>query len=251
MFVGDTSRIAASLELRQAGAGAPLVLIHGIQGTADAWSPVLPHLLRRRCVAPNLPGRGLSPRWTAAETRTHDAYYHIDHYADLVHALLHGLRSRHDGPVALAGWSMGVSVILSLLARHGQAGIDRIVLVSGTACAVPGAVWFRGESAREVAEEAHARARRLGLTAVADADAVAASWASVRAADLRTAAQAVTVPALVIHGEADDQCPLAHGLWLADHLRASRWMPLPGVGHAALSQATTTVGEAMRAFLEA
>jgi pimeloyl-ACP methyl ester carboxylesterase len=60
-----------------AGRGAPLLLVHGIQGTADAWAPLLPALLQRRCVLPNLPGRGLSPRWTAAEPLPHEDYYHL------------------------------------------------------------------------------------------------------------------------------------------------------------------------------
>lgn len=247
----ETSRYAQALELRMAGRGAPLLLVHGIQGTADTWAPVLPALLGRRCVLPNLPGRGLSPRWSAAEPLTHERYYHLEHYADLLQTLLRDLCDGHGAPVALAGWSMGVSVILTMLARHGDAGVDRLVLVSGTACVTPGAVWFRGDTREALADEARARAERLGLKSVADADAVAATWASVRGADLRDAARAIRRPTLVAHGEHDDQCPLAHGHWLADHVGGAAWLPLPGVGHAALAEAAAPLGSSMSAFLAA
>ncbi len=251
MICIKTSLIAQSLELRMAGQGAPLLLVHGIQGTADAWAPQLPGLLHRRCLVPNLPGRGLSPRWSAAQTLPHAGFYHLEHYADLLHALLREAHQRHAAAVSLAGWSMGVSVILTMLARHGDEGVDRLVLISGTACATPGANWFRGETPQDLADEARARAERLGLSSVADADAVAASWASVRRADLRKAAQGIRRPTLVAHGELDDQCPLAHGRWLAENIAGAAWLPLPDVGHAALAEGGGDLGSSMSAFLAA
>ncbi len=250
MSTSDTSRIAQSLELREAGHGAPLLLVHGIQGTADAWAPLLPSLLGRRCVLPNLPGRGLSPRWRETEALPRDAYYHLEHYADLLQEMVRDAGERYGAPLALAGWSMGVSVILSMLARHGGQGVERLVLISGTACASPGAVWFKGQTAQAVVDEARLRAERLGLKSVADGDAVAASWVSVRNADLREAAQAISCPTLVVHGELDDQCPLEHGRWLAEHVPGASWLPLPGVGHAALAQGTATLGSSLSAFLD-
>lgn len=242
-------RLAQTLECRAAGQGTPLLLLHGIQGTADAWAPVLPALTAsRRCVLPNLPGRGLSPRWHPGEALPRERYYHLDHYADLAHALVMDLAERTGTPVAVAGWSMGVSVILNLLARHGDAGLQSLVLVSGTACATPGAVWFRGETPEALEREARERAERLQLKAVADADAVAATWASVRHADLRDAARAIRVPTLVAHGELDDECPFEHGRWLAAHVPGAQWLPLPGVGHSAMAQAGDALGSSVSAF---
>jgi pimeloyl-ACP methyl ester carboxylesterase len=250
MINPDASRLAQTLEWRETGAGAPLLLVHGIQGTADAWSPLLPSLSGWRCALPNLPGRGLSPRWREGAPLPRDRYYHLDHYADLVQALLLKLHQVHGQPVALAGWSMGVSVILNLLARHGDAEVARLVLISGTACATPGAVWFHGDSPEALAEEARLRAQRLGLKAVADADAVAATWASVREADLRDVARAIRRPTLVVHGERDDQCPLEHGQWLAGNIPQARWLRLAGVGHAALGACPDDLGSSMSTFLK-
>ncbi len=245
------SQIAQTLELREVGQGSPLLLIHGIQGTADAWDPLLTTLCTRRCVLPNLPGRALSPRWKEGGHFSREQYYHLDHYADLLRALLSELRDRHGEPVALAGWSMGVSVILNMVARHGDADVDRLVLVSGTACATPGAMWFKGETPQAVAEEADARALRLGLKRVADAEAVAASWVSVRSADLRRAARCIRRPTLVIHGELDEDCPLSHGRWLADNVLDANWLPLPGVGHSVLSAPASNLGSSLSLFLNA
>ncbi len=93
-----------------------------------------------------------------------ERYYHLDHYADLVHALVVALRERHGAPVALAGWSMGVSVILNLLSRHGDADIECLVFVSGTACATPGAVWFRSDTPQALEEEAVSSTTSARLT---------------------------------------------------------------------------------------
>ncbi len=248
MHTTDASRRAQTLELRELGQGPPLLLVHGIQGTAEAWTPLLPALCFRRCVLPNLPGRGLSPRWIPGGPLPHDRYYHLDHYADLLRALLLALHERHGVPVALAGWSMGVSVILNMLARHGDAYVERLVLISGTACATPGAAWFKGATPQAVVEEADARAARLGLKLVADADAVAASWASVRSADLRSAARDIRCPTLVVHGEFDEDSPVSHGRWLAEHVPEAKWLPLSGVGHAALG-ASTDLGCSLSEFL--
>lgn len=249
MLNPDANRLAQTLEWCETGQGAPLLLVHGIQGTAGAWSPLLPSLSARRCIAPNLPGRGLSPRWREGAALSREHYYHLDHYADLIHALVLTLRQTHGRPVGLAGWSMGVSVILNLLARHGDAPVDRLVLISGTACATPGAEWFVGETPEALAEEARARAQRLGLKAVADADAVAFTWASVRTADLREAARGIRRPTLVVHGDQDDQCPIEHGRWLACNVPKAQWMPLAGVGHAALGACPADLGSSMSTFL--
>jgi pimeloyl-ACP methyl ester carboxylesterase len=51
-----------SLHVRDSGAGAPVLLLHGNPDTSDVWSYVLPHLVDSyRCLAPDLPGFGESP----------------------------------------------------------------------------------------------------------------------------------------------------------------------------------------------
>ncbi len=51
-------RIAVEVD----GAGDPVLMIHGLGGTSNFWTPVLPALVRFRTVRPDLPGSGRSHR---------------------------------------------------------------------------------------------------------------------------------------------------------------------------------------------
>lgn len=197
-----------------------LVLVHGIQGTAAAWDPVIPMLAaRRRVVAVNLRGReGSTVR------RPEDLT--VPAFAEDLQSLVATLGT----PVHLVGWSMGVLVVLQLLACN-DAGVVSAVLASGTACVGEDARWFRASDAAGVAAEAADRAARLRLDRTAPPETVAASWLSVRTADLRGALGGVRVPALVIHGAHDDECPLAHAHALARHLPHARLSVWAGSGH--------------------
>ena len=44
------------------GEGEPVLMIHGLGGTSNVWTPVLPALSRHRTVRPDLPGSGRSHR---------------------------------------------------------------------------------------------------------------------------------------------------------------------------------------------
>ena len=100
-----------------------------------------------------------------------------------------------------------------------------------------------------VVAEAQARAQRLGLTQVADPQAVAWTWRSARALDQREVLPTINTPTLVLHGQDDQDSPLAHGEMLARGIPGAQWRPLPGQAHAVLATATADVGSAMREFL--
>ena len=119
------------------------------------------------------------------------------------------------GPVTLVGWSMGVLASLTCVMRFGATKLDGLVLASGNAHPGSEAVWFHAETPEGVAQEAGERAVKLGLTAYATPTAVAGAWASVRAADVRPVLGRINLPTLVLHGDLDDQCPLAHGQVIA------------------------------------
>ena len=44
------------------GTGEPVLMIHGLGGTSNFWTPVLPALTRFRTIRPDLPGSGRSHR---------------------------------------------------------------------------------------------------------------------------------------------------------------------------------------------
>ncbi len=205
------------------GGGPTLVLIHGIQGTSASWNPVVPGLARAaRVVVPDLRGRGASPlRSTSLEDATLPAF------ADDVHVLLQALRA----DAFLVGWSLGVFVTLQLVDVYGVDGIRGVVLVSGSSFLGEEARWFQSGDPEGVAREAEARRRRMQLSDVAPPDVVAASWASVRAADLRPALSRVVVPALVMHGACDEECPLAHAHAMTAALPKARLSTWQDCGH--------------------
>ncbi|ADH89687.1 alpha/beta hydrolase fold protein [Ancylobacter novellus DSM 506] len=203
-------------------ANGSFVLVHGIQGTAAAWAGIAPRLDSGRAVLmPNLRGRGRSP------SPDDTAAYTLGHFADDLAAVI----ASAPGPVTLVGWSMGVLVTLTYIARFGSAKLDGLLLASGTAHPGNEAVWFHAETTEGVAQEARARAARLGLTAYATSTAVAGAWASVRAADLRPVLTQIELPTRVLHCELDDQCPLDHGRLIAASIPNASLEVWPGAGH--------------------
>ncbi len=105
--------------LEQAGAGPPIVLIHGQPGTAEDFDRVTQLLPGRRTIAYDRPGYGYS-----------DGSYH-DLDAQL--AVLHGLLARLGGQrPLLVGHSYGGTIALAYAERHPQQ-VRGLVLVDAAA----------------------------------------------------------------------------------------------------------------------
>ena len=87
-----------------AGDGEPLLLVHGLGGSAANWLALAPLLLPgRRLIVPDLPGHGGSDPLPAAASLTA--------YADNLAALL-------EGPAAVVGHSLGGAIALRLAIRR-------------------------------------------------------------------------------------------------------------------------------------
>jgi len=231
-----------AMDVEVSGQGTPLVAVHGIQGTRCAWMPVARLLGQSHCfVLPNLRGRGGATRGAAPQD------YMLERYADDLAAVI----DRHVGRrrYVLAGWSLGVSVALQYLNRRHASRPAVLVLASGTPC-LAHVHWFRGEGVALRADIA-AREQRLGLAQAADHDAVAHTWTAISASDQRPLLAGIDVPALVLHGRDDDDCPWQHGAWLADGLPRARRVVFEGVGHGLLGQATERVAEEIERFTAA
>ena len=105
------------------GRGKPLLLIHGLGGSARSWTPVLPALaLTREIIAVDLPGHGDTPPLPAVTS--------IPTLADAVTSFVHA----HDlVGVDAVGSSMGARLVMELARRGG---------VLGTVVALdPGGFW--------------------------------------------------------------------------------------------------------------
>ena len=232
-----------TLRVETAGAGAPLVLLHGWGFHSAVWNGFAEDLARsNRIHAIDLPGHGLSQ---GALLGTLDET--IDAIAEVV----------PEGSRVL-GWSLGGLVAQGLARRH-PAKVRALALVSTTPCFVRRADWshamaeetleefggaLRDDPGRTLERFVHlntfnvaaarpairALYRSLAERPPASAQALAAGLALLRAADLRTGSGSVLAPTVVIHGARDRIVPVEAGRWLA---RATPGATLVELGNSA------------------
>ncbi|MGD9892456.1 MAG: alpha/beta fold hydrolase, partial [Dehalococcoidia bacterium] len=108
-----------TLSYAEAGSGPPLLLISGLGANRLSWVPVLPLLSDSfRCITFDNRGTG--------ESDVPPGPYTIDQLGDDTAALIDALGI---GPVAAVGWSMGGSILQSLLINHPDK-LRRAVLLS-------------------------------------------------------------------------------------------------------------------------
>lgn len=110
------------------GSGSPLVLVHGLGGNRDSWTPLLSALEPHRTVVrPDLPGHGRTPALPGTLT-----------FERLVDALQEFLDAEGLQSADLAGSSMGARMVLELARR----GTGRHVVALD-----PGGFWTSAEKA--------------------------------------------------------------------------------------------------------
>jgi len=109
------------------GSGRPLVLVHGLGGSAHSWTPVLDGLAaHHEVVAPDLPGHGQTPLQGTATV------------GGLTDALTAWLAEEGLADAPLVGSSLGARMVLEMV-RRGTARGPVVALD-------PGGFWSRGES---------------------------------------------------------------------------------------------------------
>lgn len=118
----DVTARGARIRFIEAGAGAPLLLVHDFAATREVWSRSIPHLAQSfRVIAPDLPGFGTSEK-PDPERYAYGWDVFSDSLFDLVAAL--GLGRAH-----VCGQGMGAGIALSLAAKH-PALVHKLVLTS-------------------------------------------------------------------------------------------------------------------------
>lgn len=239
-----------AMPLREAGAGRPIVLLHGWACHGGFWQPQLDGLSDRfRVIAPDLPGHGSSQ--TVASPLS---------IAALSDAL-HGLIARLERPI-LVGWSMGATVAFDYLRRFGAGQLGGLVIEDMTPRVLNGEDWSLGLSGgfdatlnalmvaamrrnwagqmrlfppRLFARGAVADAGVLAWAGAAlvanDPETMATLWESMAAQDYRADLPGFGLPALVVHGGASQLYAPDVASYLAAALPRSERVCFPHAGH--------------------
>ncbi|MEO8190765.1 MAG: alpha/beta fold hydrolase [Acidobacteriota bacterium] len=251
----------ASIEVREAGSGPTVVLVHGYPLDGGMWSGVARALSTEfRVLKPDLPGRPENP--VPAEGT-------IQSYADFLAVLV----SASPPPVGIAGFSMGGYAVLGLLRDH-PAGIGAVALLDTRAGA-------DDEAGRAGRQESLASLQTGGAAAVADSmvpkllSAEARGRADVvervrrtilrqTAATLQSDLEAmrdrpdrtgflaeISIPTLVIVGEKDEITPPDVARAMAGSIRGAQFLEIPGSGHATPIERPRAVAGALASFFRA
>jgi 3-oxoadipate enol-lactonase len=255
-----------TFHVESAGAGAPVLFIHGGTASAREWRPVLPLLAEHaECVAIDRLGCGESER----SARGYDRATITDGLFALTDAL--GWER-----FAVVGQSFGGFWALSMAFARPER-LTGLVVVNGAAGPMSDAEQSRWD-ARMAARRQAAPADPTSPTAIdavmneifADLSRVPASFREdlrfqaehadvgqlgVLATESRTIASApyasLRMPTLVIWGEADAMIPVERGRRLAEAIPGARFVGLPGIGHTCQVEAPAEFAAALSPFMDA
>ena len=252
-----------------AGAGPPLVLVHGLGGSATNWCELAPLLgQRHRLVIPDLPGHGGSEPLAAVSG--------LQPYADRVAAVM-----AHEGidRASVVGHSLGGMVALRLALRRPE--LVSALVLAGAAGLSLGGVWLRnvltaftivrpgrlaGRHRSLVARSPRLRRFVFGFVSVADPDGLtdtavdgflagqvlhtdtASAWRALRDEDPREELAQVQCPALVLWGAEDAQLRLDDAFEYARRLRAPL-RTIAGCGHLLIGERPEACADAIESFL--
>jgi pimeloyl-ACP methyl ester carboxylesterase len=252
------------------GTGPPLLLLHGLGGSATNWTAMAPRLaLRRRVLVPDLPGHGRSAPAAAPDG--------LGSIADHVDALAEHERML---PAAVVGHSLGCEVAVQLAVRSAER-VSALVLIagSGVAATTRGAVVFVGVSTRLRPARVAARfrssiarsptlrrlvfggwgawdARELSpavilgfLEGPAYARDTATAGRGLIATDSRPLLGLVRCPCLVVWGARDRLTPIVGGFEYARRLGASLRV-LPATGHLVIGERPIECVALVESFLD-
>jgi len=247
---------AGAVALRMAGAGRPLVLLHGLGGSSKSWIRQLESLAAtRRVIAWDCPGYGDSDDFKGGKPKT----------ADFAKALLTALDKAGVGDFDLVGHSMG-GAVAPWAARLAPLRVQKLVL-SATKVSFgaddPTGYDLRLAERRQMDDAGFGRARAKGMVGEASPvfGEVAAIAGEIREsgyadaiyllkhADNRAILPTVEQPTLVIAGANDKIAPEAATRAVADAVPGARMAVVQNAAHAAYLEQPAEYNALLTAFL--
>jgi 3-oxoadipate enol-lactonase len=262
--MSTTTVNGVSLHYEVTGEGPPLLLIAGLGSSSVAWTAAVPRLAADFTVI-TFDNRG------TGQSEVPAGPYKIDDLADDAAALVEFLGL---GPVSAVGWSLGGSVLQSMLIRHG-AVLSRAVLLNAfpsytavqdawldtglalrrngvdpVAIGVSGMPW--AFTPRLLSDHAvvmaQAELSRLDPhpTTLAGFESQAAG---LRVYDSRPDLPRVQTPTLVLAGAEDVLTPVSQSVEMADLIPMARLQVLPRGGHGMILEYLDDTLSAITAYL--
>jgi len=234
-----TGAAVGRTEIEIDGAGPAIVFVHGLGGDSNSFQMLLGALTGFRCIRPDLPGSGRSPR-------PYDALS-IDLFVETVAVIIDKIGG---GAVHLVGHSLGTLVCQHVAARFPQC-VKSLTLF--------GPIVEPAEAARQRLKDRARTARQEGLIGIADAACGGASSSSrnanpllapfIRESHMRQEAEGfaqtcealanatsadlrfLRCPTLIVTGDEDAVAPPSAARGLADAIKGSKLKVLERCGH--------------------
>ncbi len=257
MSTQTIERMAVEVE----GEGDPVVLVHGLGGSSNTWTPQLGILSGRyRIIRPDLQGSGRSP--LGSGSLSVDGF--VDSLIRMVKVL--GVERAH-----FAGHSLGTIILQKLAIAEPR--LVRSLILCAPLLAPP-------DQGRQGLKDRAAKARAEGMADIADAvlkvaisnhtkqnnpvafaaareslmrqcpngyGATCEALAAVEAADVTR----IAAPTLLIAGEDDPVAPASVARTIADRIKGARLHVLPRIAHWTTFEAAPDVNALMKDFLAA
>ncbi|MGC4007171.1 MAG: alpha/beta hydrolase [Pirellulales bacterium] len=268
---------SAEIAYREFGSGTPLLLIHGFPLDGSMWDPVAEKLAQRfRVLIPDLRGFGASP-WSSShppqsadDVTANKSQFAISDYADDLVDFCAALGVEH---AIVCGLSMGGYVALSFALHHRDRLLGLILCDTRAAADTPEAAAARKTTAERVFRDgtgflAEAMLPKLyspqqveassplverTLTLIQNADprgVAAAALAMAARPNVIARLEEITVPTLVICGEADVISPPAEmAAWSAE-LPRGRFVRIADAGHMSPEEQPETFVAAVLSWAE-
>ena len=241
---------------REAGAGAPVVFLHGLGMTRTGWDAQLEALADDyRCVAWDMPGYGVSEPL---------AEFSLAAAADSAAMLI----DRLGGSAHVVGLSMGGMIALQLALRHPECVRSLSLVDTSPAFGLDGTDPAAWRAARLAPLEAGAQISEFAEPVLrgvmgpnpdpAAVDAAVASMLRVPISglmqtiaalpdhDVRDRLSTINAPTLVVVGELDEETPPAYSEALVAGIPGARLEVIPGVGHLTPFEAPAALSRLLR-----